>query len=258
MYESSGSKFFRTTTGIQSGPGVRNFITEILCNFRLVLEGKAGKKIPASSRSEYLEKFSANNFALWNAEFNTSGPLNREGIADLLCWEQYYQFAKSHWKETVTGEKSAKLRALAPTRLTQHWYTSYAPTCLTHHYYAPYVPARRYPHQLVPDSCLSCAVLLQLKGKVFFVCTPVIHSPPFLSSLLFYHRKLFYMLVSFFCFKAFVTPLFTQLFCHNIYISSNNEGAGLMKTVQIFDFHFIPNCSIAFKVMNWKLWEQIL
>ena len=171
---------------------------------------------------------------------NTSGPLNREAIADLLCWEHYYQFAKSHWKETVIGEKSyvpypSLLRALRAS-----------------------APTRRYPHQLVPDSCLSCAVLLQLKGKVFFVCTPVIHSPPFLSTLLFYHRKLFYMLVSFFRFKAFVTPLFTQLFCHNIYISSNNEGAGLMKTVQIFDFHFIPNCSIAFKVMNWKLWEQIL
>ena len=30
-----------------------------------------------------LEKFSANNFALLDAEDNTSGPLNRGGIADL-------------------------------------------------------------------------------------------------------------------------------------------------------------------------------
>ena len=42
----------RTTTGIQSGP-------------------------------EFLEKFSANNFALSGAEDNTSRPLNRGGIADL-------------------------------------------------------------------------------------------------------------------------------------------------------------------------------
>ena len=58
MYETSGSQFFRTTTGIQSGPDkskvVMNFltimgVTEILCSFRLVLEGKTGKEIPESS-----------------------------------------------------------------------------------------------------------------------------------------------------------------------------------------------------------------
>ena len=58
-------------------------VTEILCSFKLVLEGKTGKEIPESSRLEFLEKFSANNFALSDAEDNTSGPLNRGGIADL-------------------------------------------------------------------------------------------------------------------------------------------------------------------------------
>ena len=74
MYESSGSQFFRTTTGIQSGPDafdesrfVMTILTilgvmEILCSFRLVLEGKTGKEIPESSRFEFLEKFLANNF----------------------------------------------------------------------------------------------------------------------------------------------------------------------------------------------------
>ena len=69
MYESLGSQFFRTTTGIQSGPEafdessfVMTFLTifgimEILCNFRLVLEGKTGKEIPESSRLEFLGKF---------------------------------------------------------------------------------------------------------------------------------------------------------------------------------------------------------
>ena len=57
--------------------------TEILCSLKLVLEGKTGKEISESSRSEFLEKFSANNFALSDAEDNTSGPLNRGGIADL-------------------------------------------------------------------------------------------------------------------------------------------------------------------------------
>ena len=37
-------------------------VTEILFSFRLVLEGKTGKEIPESSK-EFLEKFSANNFA---------------------------------------------------------------------------------------------------------------------------------------------------------------------------------------------------
>ena len=58
-------------------------VMEILCNSRLVLEGKTGKEIPESSRLEFLEKFSVNNFALSDAEDNTSGPLNRGGIADL-------------------------------------------------------------------------------------------------------------------------------------------------------------------------------
>ena len=60
-------------------------VMEILCGFILVLEEKTGKEIPESSRLEFLEKFLANNFALSNAEGNTSGPLNSGGIADLPC-----------------------------------------------------------------------------------------------------------------------------------------------------------------------------
>ena len=58
-------------------------VAEILCNFRLVLEEKKGKEIPKSSRLEFLEKFSANNFALSDAEDNAHRSLNRRGIADL-------------------------------------------------------------------------------------------------------------------------------------------------------------------------------
>ena len=58
-------------------------VTEILYSFKLVLEEKTGKEIPELSRLEFLEKFSANNFALSDAEDNTSGPLNRGSIADL-------------------------------------------------------------------------------------------------------------------------------------------------------------------------------
>ena len=95
MWESSGSQFFGNTTGIQSGPDafdkLRFFktfstilgVTEILCIFRLVEEGKTGKEISKLSRLEFPEKFSAINFTLSDAEVNTSGPMNRGGIANL-------------------------------------------------------------------------------------------------------------------------------------------------------------------------------
>ena len=71
IYESSGSQFFRATTGIQSGPDafdesrfVMTFltilgVTVILFSFiyTLILEEKTGKKIPGSSRLEFLGKF---------------------------------------------------------------------------------------------------------------------------------------------------------------------------------------------------------
>ena len=58
-------------------------VTEILYNFRLVLEEKTGKEIPESSRLKFLEKFSGNNFDFSDAEDNTFGPFNRGGIAGL-------------------------------------------------------------------------------------------------------------------------------------------------------------------------------
>ena len=58
-------------------------VTEILCCFRVVLEGKTSKEIPESSGLEFLEKFSGNNFALSDAEDKTSGLLNRGGIGNL-------------------------------------------------------------------------------------------------------------------------------------------------------------------------------
>ena len=95
MFEKSDSLFFRTITGIQLRPYtcdesrfIMNFLTilvviRILCSFRLVLEEENNKEIPKSSRLEFLEKFLGNNFVLPDAEDNTSGPLNRGGIADL-------------------------------------------------------------------------------------------------------------------------------------------------------------------------------
>ena len=58
-------------------------VTQLLFSFGLVLERKTGKEIPESSSLEFLEKFSVNNFALSDAEDNTSRSLNRGGIANL-------------------------------------------------------------------------------------------------------------------------------------------------------------------------------
>ena len=70
MYEISDSQFFKTTTGIQSGPDaffesrfVVTFLTILgvteICSLRLVLEGKTSQEIPESSRLEFLEMFLA-------------------------------------------------------------------------------------------------------------------------------------------------------------------------------------------------------
>ena len=48
-------------------------VTEILCSFKLLLEGKAGKGIPESARSELLEKFLANIFVLSDTKDNPLG-----------------------------------------------------------------------------------------------------------------------------------------------------------------------------------------
>ena len=80
MKESLGSQFFRTTIGIQSGSDNFNYFE----SYRNIMQFQiTGKEIPESSRLEFLEKFLANNFALSDAENNTSGPLNSGGIADL-------------------------------------------------------------------------------------------------------------------------------------------------------------------------------
>ena len=54
-------------------------VTEILCSLRLGLERKAVREIPESSRKEF---FFQKKKALSDAEDNTSGLLNKRGIAD--------------------------------------------------------------------------------------------------------------------------------------------------------------------------------
>ena len=108
--ESSGSQFFRTTTGKQSGPDafdksrlIITFLTilgltEILYSLRLVLEEKTGKEIPESWRLEFLETFSANKFALSDAEDKNSRPLNWRGIADLLLLRSLLAICQKSWE----------------------------------------------------------------------------------------------------------------------------------------------------------------
>ena len=88
---------------------------EILCSFKLVLEGKTGKETPESSRLEFKEKFSANNFALSDAEGNTSSPLNRGGIADLLLLRTLLATARSH-ESQVSEPSFIRYASLAASR----------------------------------------------------------------------------------------------------------------------------------------------
>ena len=53
--------------------GVTKILFSNTISFRLVLDGKAVRQIPETSRFEFLKKFLANKFALSDAEDNTSG-----------------------------------------------------------------------------------------------------------------------------------------------------------------------------------------
>ena len=80
-------------------------VGKILYSFRLVLEEKTCKEIPESSRLEFLEKFSANNFALSDAEDNTSRPLNREGIVDLPLLRTLLAICQNKSHESQVSEE---------------------------------------------------------------------------------------------------------------------------------------------------------
>ena len=73
-------------------------VTEILCSLKLVLEGKTCKQVPESSRSAFLKKFSANKFALSDAEGDTSRLLNRGGIADLPLLRTLLAIQQKSWE----------------------------------------------------------------------------------------------------------------------------------------------------------------
>ena len=73
-------------------------VTEILCSFRLILGRKTGEVIPDSSKLEFLEKFLANNFPSSDTESNTSGPFNREVIANLLLLRTLVAIHQKSWE----------------------------------------------------------------------------------------------------------------------------------------------------------------
>ena len=87
MHERSGPQFLTTTTATPSGPDAFEKwkflmifliilgVTKIWYSITSVLEGKTDKVVPDSLRSEILETFLANNFALSNAEDKNSGTL---------------------------------------------------------------------------------------------------------------------------------------------------------------------------------------
>ena len=107
MYENSGLQSFRTTTGIESGLdafGKSRFVMafqsswEIQKHYTVLDQTQTGKKVKRYLSHQVL--FLENNFALSDAEDNTSGPLNRRGTTDLplfrtlLLIRQKFQKAK--------------------------------------------------------------------------------------------------------------------------------------------------------------------
>ena len=104
---------------------------------------------------------------------------------------------------TLICQESAKLRALhtlAPMRLIHHWYLSTGLRVC-----APY-PSLICVSRACAFTCIcphQNVVLLQLKSKVCFMCAfqLTIHHIS-VSSVLFYHIKLFCMFFYFFCFES--------------------------------------------------------
>ena len=88
---------------------------EIWSSFRLVLEGKTGTELPESSRSEFLEKFLANNFALLDAEDNTSSQLNKGGIG------QKPKDPRAKFWEVMDSFASVVYASLAASRTLLQW-----------------------------------------------------------------------------------------------------------------------------------------
>ena len=79
-------------------------LTETLCSFRLVLEGKADKEIPASARLGFLKDF-RNNFALSDAVDNTSRFLNGRGIEDLPLLQILLATGQKSWGDRFLGNE---------------------------------------------------------------------------------------------------------------------------------------------------------
>ena len=78
-------------------------VTEIFCSFKLVLvEEKTDKETPESSRLDFAEKFSGNYFALSHAEDKTSGPSNREAIADLPLLRTLLAICQKCWQPSFS------------------------------------------------------------------------------------------------------------------------------------------------------------
>ena len=104
MYESSGSHFFRSTTGIRSRPStldksrlIVTFLTNlgytwISCSFKLVLEGKPYKEIPEwVIKIEVLRKAFLNSFTLVESEENILGQVRTLGNSQKVMRANFLQ-----------------------------------------------------------------------------------------------------------------------------------------------------------------------
>ena len=86
-------------------------VMETLCIVWLVLEMKTGKEIPKSSTLEFLEKFLPNNFALSDAEDNTSGLLywgfdGKSMETEKKIWSEFPYEGKAIAEQILASEET--------------------------------------------------------------------------------------------------------------------------------------------------------
>ena len=104
-----------------------------IMQFQISSREKTCKEIPESSRWEFLEKFSANNFALSDAEEKNSWPLNRGSVADLPLLRRLLAFlqnsAEPSFKNTsvrrnkyLQKSRTVRLKVWDPSRYVNHLY----------------------------------------------------------------------------------------------------------------------------------------
>ena len=107
-------------------------VTEILCSFRLYVEGKTGKEIPESSKLEFFEKFRSfgpmKRYSRFTFHENTIGNSPKVlrakflGSDGLFCFTSVCKYASSAASRTLLHELVASLNLTLDSEDLLCWY----------------------------------------------------------------------------------------------------------------------------------------